>query len=178
MLCNRKFLYLRHLLTKISIQTFKQTMMRKHLFILAIAALTYGSSKAQLSGSYTVPGIPYANLLLVLNDLNTLGVSGAVTININAGYTEAAPAGGYSLGVIAGVSAINQITFRKNGAGANPVLSGYTGTATPSSAMQDGIWRLVGSNYITIDGIDLNDPNTSNPSTMEYGYGLFRASST
>src|ERR1043166_4189194 len=135
MLPKRKILYLRHLLTKISKLTFKPTMMRKQLFILAIAALTYSSSKAQLSGSYTVPGIPYANLLLAINDLNTLGVSGAVTINVNAGYTEPAPAGGYSLGVIAGASAVNQITFRKNGAGANPVLTAYTGTATPSSAM-------------------------------------------
>lgn len=42
--------------------------------------------------------------------------------------------------------------------------------------MESGI--LVGSDYVTIDGIDLYDPNTTNPATMEYGYGMFYASST
>ena len=37
---------------------------------------------------------------------------------------------------------------------------------------------MIGSDYVTIDGIDLTDnpANTTNPSTMEYGYGMFKAS--
>src|SRR5204862_5284339 len=105
------------------------------------------------------------------------GVSGPVTINIAAGYTETAIAGGLVLNAT-GTSA-NPVTFQKSGAGANPIVYGYTGgTGTPASAVQDGIWRLVGSDYITVDGIDLVDPNTTNPSTMEYGYGLFKSSTT
>lgn len=37
---------------------------------------------------------------------------------------------------------------------------------------------MSGSDYVTIDGIDLEDPNTSNPATMEFGYGLFKASAS
>jgi hypothetical protein len=40
------------------------------------------------------------------------------------------------------------------------------------------VWWLIGSDYITIDGIDIVDQNTSNPATMEFGYGLYKASGT
>jgi hypothetical protein len=33
----------------------------------------------------------------------------------------------------------------------------------------------VGSDYVTINGIDLFDPNSTNPATMEYGYAFFAA---
>ncbi|NCA77372.1 MAG: hypothetical protein EOM90_13655 [Alphaproteobacteria bacterium] len=35
------------------------------------------------------------------------------------------------------------------------------GTATPASAVQDGLWYLAGSDYVTIEAIDLPDPNPS-----------------
>ncbi|MGZ4037749.1 MAG: beta strand repeat-containing protein, partial [Bacteroidia bacterium] len=73
----------------------------------------------------------------------------------------------------------NPIVFQKSGVGANPMLVAYSGgVGTPGTAVQDGLFRMVGSDYITIDGLDLMDPNGSNPATMEYGYGLFKASAT
>src|SRR6185369_7357577 len=73
-------------------------------------------------------------------------------------------------------TSVNPITFQKNGIGANPLLTAYGGgTATALDLAQDGIWRFVGCDYITIDGIDLVDPNTSNPSTMEFGYCFYKA---
>lgn len=149
---------------------------QKFLCILAVV-LTTGRITAQLSGPYSIPG-SYASIAAAIADLNTSGVSGAVTINIAGGYTETAPAGGYSLGVIAGASAANTITFQKSGAGANPLISAYVGTATPTSGIQDGVWWLVGSDYVTIDGINITDPNTTNPASMEFGYGLYKASAT
>lgn len=135
-------------------------------------------SRAQLSGVYNVPG-SYSSIGLAIQDLNTLGVSGAVTVNIAAGHTETVTAGGYALQSIAGASSVNQILIRKNGTGANPLLVAYTGgTSTPSSANQDGIFRFIGTDYVTIDGLDLLDPNTSNPASMEFGYGFFKASTT
>lgn len=101
-----------------------------------------------------------------------MGVAGSVTIHVNAGYTEPVIPGGLKLFKVLGSSSTNQIIFKKNGAGANPLLIAHTGTATPSSGQQDGVWCLAGADYITIDGIDIYDPNTTNPATMEYGYGL------
>lgn len=148
--------------------------LKKVRSLLLLLGLLSPGIKAQLTGVFSVPGT-YTSIAAAISDLNTLGVSGPVTINIAAGYTETAPAGGFILNAIANVSAINQVTFQKSGVGANPVVSAYTGTAIPSSAMQDGVWIFSGSDYVTVDGIDITDANTTNPATMEFGYGFFRA---
>ncbi len=133
-------------------------------------------SKAQLSGIYTVPG-SYSTIAAAITDLNSAGVAGGVTINIAAGHTETVATGGLSL-TATGTSA-NPIIFQKSGVGANPLLTAYTGgTATPATEQQDGVWRLIGSDYVTIDGIDIADPNTTNPATMEFGYGMYKAGAT
>ncbi len=151
--------------------------MRKiYLITLGLLLSVISISKAQISGVFTVPG-SYTSVAAAISDLNTQGVNGAVTINVAAGYTETAPVGGFTLTATGTIA--NTITFQKSGIGANPLITAYTGgTGTPGSAVQDGVWRLVGSDYITIDGIDITDPNTTNPSTMEFGYGLFKASAT
>jgi hypothetical protein len=150
--------------------------MKKQLLALCgLLIFSAGAIKAQLSGPYSVPG-SYTSVAAAVIDLNTQGISGPVTINISAGYTETAPMGGISL-TITGTAA-NPIIFQKSGVGANPLITAPTGTAVPNSAVQDGIWSFVGSDYITVDGIDLVDPNTTNPATMEYGYGFFKLSAT
>lgn len=147
-------------------------------FTMAIALLAIFGQKlnAQLSGTVTVPGT-YSTVAAAITDINTQGVNGALFIDIASGYTETAPVGGYTL--TATGTAANTITFRKSGAGANPLISAYAGgTGTPGTAIQDGIFNIIGSDYITFDGIDLTDPNAANPATMEYGYGFFKASAT
>lgn len=135
------------------------------------------SAYAQLSGTYTIPGT-YTSVASIVNDLNVQGISGPVTINISAGYTETVTTVGGIRLTATGTSA-NPIVFQKSGVGANPkLIAGYTGTATPASSTQDGIFTIVGGDYITIDGIDLQDNNTSNPATMEYGYGFLKQSAT
>jgi len=135
--------------------------------------LITGNSKAQLSGNYSVPAT-FTSVAAAINSLNIAGVSGPVTIAISAGYTETVTVGGLSLTATGTNTA--PITFIKSGAGANPVLYAYAGgTAVPNSAMQDGILSLIGSDFITIDGIDFTDPNIANPATMEFGIGFFKA---
>ncbi len=135
-------------------------------------------SQTPLSGSYSVPG-SYASIAAAITDLNSNGVSGPVTIDVAAGYTETSPVGGYTLNAITGASGANTITFQKSGAGANPLVSAYAGgVGTPTSNIQDGVWRFVGTDYVTIDGIDIIDNNGANPATMEFGYGFFKASAT
>jgi len=109
-------------------------------------------------------------------DLNLQGVNGPVLITINAGHTETAPVGGYTLS-ISGTS-VNTITFQRTGVGSNPLITAYSGgTRTPGTAVQDGIWHFIGCDYVTIDGIDLQDLNPANPATMEYGFGFFKGNS-
>ena len=66
--------------------------LQKGLAILFV--LTFANRfSAQLSGTYNVPAT-YTSIAAAIADLNTLGVSGPVTINVAAGYTEVAPVGG------------------------------------------------------------------------------------
>lgn len=149
--------------------------MKKKIILLAqLAIATF--AKAQLNGTYTIPG-SYPSLAAAINDLNLNGVSGPVTFNITAGYIETAPMGGYV--ITATGTASNPIVFQKSGTGNNPLITAYTGgSGTPSSASQDGVFTIVGGDYLTFDGIDIVDPNTTNPATMEYGFGFFKASAT
>lgn len=151
--------------------------MKKQLLIVcSLFIISIGVMKAQLSGSYSVPG-SYTSVAAVISDLNTQGVSGPVTINISAGYTETTPLGGFTLTATGTVA--NPIIFKKNGVGANPLITAFSGgVGMPNTTSQDGIWRFIGSDYITVDGIDLLDPNATNPDYMEFGYGFFKASAT
>ncbi|MBL8031812.1 MAG: hypothetical protein JNK33_05845, partial [Candidatus Doudnabacteria bacterium] len=144
--------------------------------IMSLASVS--TIQAQLTGVKTIPG-DYATITLAVADLNTQGVgAGGVVFNVAAGYTETIAA---TISVTATGTAANPITFQKSGAGANPVITSYTGgVGTPATAVQDGIFQLVGSDFVTIDGINLteNAANTTNPSTMEFGYALYKASAT
>ncbi|MEI6899006.1 MAG: T9SS type A sorting domain-containing protein [Bacteroidota bacterium] len=75
---------------------------------------------------------------------------------------------------------MNPIVFQKSGTGANPLITAYPGITLAGTNTPDGIWSLNGSDFVTIDGIDLKDPTSNNTPTleMEYGYGLFKASGT
>lgn len=142
---------------------------------LSILSLLFFTTvmKAQLAGTYSVPAT-FSTVAAAINSLNIAGVAGGVTIAIDAGYTETVSAGGLSLTATGSIS--SPITFMKNGVGANPILYAYSGgTAVPNSAMQDGILSLIGSDFITIDGINFTDPNVANPATMEFGIGFFKA---
>ena len=139
--------------------------------ILLLLSLAIPESYAQLSGVKTIPG-NYASVAAAISDLNSQGVgAGGVTFNVAAGYLETLSA---RLNLTATGTSGNPITFQKSGSGVNPRITAFNGNATPSSATPDGIWSFQGADYVTIDGIDLYDPNSTNPATMEYGFGLFR----
>ena len=89
--------------------------LKKSGLTLALLLITL-ISRAQLSGTITVPSVSYPDLATVVTALNTQGVAGAVTINLNTAQT--APVGGYQLGsatLNASVNASNTITFNGNG---------------------------------------------------------------
>ncbi|HRF77662.1 MAG TPA: hypothetical protein PLB46_13880, partial [Chitinophagales bacterium] len=129
-------------------------------------------------GDYYVPSVCYPTINSFVNALNSGSVSCDVVCYVAAGHTETAPVGGINLTQTG--TAANTITFQKIGAGANPVINAYVGTITlgVASTVVDGVFSLNGSDYITIDGIDILDNNASAPATMEYGYALYKASAT
>ena len=107
-----------------------------------------------------------------------LGVgSGGVTFNVAAGYTQTLTG---KIVITATGTAGNPIIFQKSGSGANPKLTSYPGLVGTPSAAADGFIALVGSDYVTFDGIDLQEAATYTTAAacMEFGYGLFRASAT
>lgn len=145
--------------------------MKKIISLVLVLSFVY-SSKSQVFGTLNVPST-YTSIASVITAMNQQGVFGNVVVAIAAGYTETAPLGGYSL--TATGTSTSTILFQKSGVGANPLITAYSGgSGTPGSANQDGVWRLIGSDYVTVDGIDIVDLNTSNPETMEFGYGFFK----
>ncbi|MEO8665660.1 MAG: hypothetical protein ABI462_09200, partial [Ignavibacteria bacterium] len=142
------------------------------IFLLMFVSLVITSANAQVIKN--IPG-DYSTIEAAVSDLNTSGVpSGGVTFNVAAGHTETISD---VISLSATGTASDPIIFQKSGAGANPIITAYSGgVRSPSSPEQDGLWRFIGSDYVTIDGIDLYDPNTTNPETMEYGYALYKQS--
>jgi hypothetical protein len=107
----------------------KRAIMKKIYLLLLLTCATIGSY-AQVTGTKVI-GVDYTNLAAAITALNTSGISGAVVINVPAGWTETAPSGGYLLGsstLNASTSATNTLTIQKSGSGANPLLTAPVGT--------------------------------------------------
>ena len=153
---------------------------RYYILTLTSIILSFTSVFGQLSGNKYIPG-DYSTVALAVTALNGAGVgSGGVTFNITSNYTETITT---TISLTASGTLANQIIFQKDPAtsGANPILTAYTtGVGTPATAVQDGLWRLVGVQYVTINGIDLKDNPANNTvaTTMEYGYALYKASTS
>lgn len=146
--------------------------------LIAYLLVCCSSLHAQVSGPKTI-GVDYPDLAAAITALNTSGVSGPVTINVPGGYTETAPSGGYLLGsttLNASMSSTNTLTIQKSGAGADPLLTAPVGTSTST----DGIFKILGTDYVTIDGIDLAESagNTTATTWMEWGYALVKLQNT
>jgi hypothetical protein len=126
-------------------------------------------------------GCDFMTIAAAVNDVNTNGVpAGGVTYNVAAEHTETAPAGGYS--ITASGTATDQIIFQKSGTGANPTVT----APTPQTAgnLNDAIFKIIGGDYITIDGFTMleNAANTTTTTASnnmtEWGVALLYASTT
>jgi hypothetical protein len=145
--------------------------MKTKCFVLfLLVTVSSISLHAQLIGTYSIPG-NYSTISSAVTALNSAGVgAGGVTFNVAANHTETLSG---AIVMTATGTAANPVVFQRIGGGANPLITAYTGVSQ-DAGIPDGIWILKGSDYVTIDGIDLLDPNTENTTTMmEFGYGLF-----
>jgi hypothetical protein len=154
--------------------------MKRIFSLLLVSCICFSAFTAlavPVTGTKTI-GVDYVTLASAITDLNTNGISGNVIINIPSGYTETAPAGGYLLGsatLNGSTSATATLTIQKSGATANPLLTAPLGTSTSV----DGIFFIQGTDYVTINGIDLAESaaNTTATAQMEYGYALVKLQS-
>jgi hypothetical protein len=144
---------------------------------LAVVLLAAFSSSGQIAGgTYSIPG-SYATIAAAVTALNAAGISGAVTFNCAGGGTETAPAGGIHLGsaaLNATTSAAKTITF-KTASGTDYKITAGTGVGAA-----DFIFAIEGTDYVTINGIDLAEAagNTTSTTEMEYGYAFFLLNSS
>jgi len=147
------------------------------------ATFTYcgPTSGALPAGNYSIPGC-FASVNAAVNYINANGVtgSGGVQFDVAAGYTETAPAGGFT--ITATGTAANPIKFIKNGSGANPVFTANGNLV--SGSITDAVFKIVGGDYITIDGFTIQE-NLSNTTVIpasnnmtEWGVALLYATTT
>ena len=149
---------------------------------ITILALSIGSTitaEAQFavttnSGSGLAP--TYGSLAAAITALNGATISGPVVITCPTG-TETAPTGGYS--ITAQGTSVNTITIQGNGA-ANSVITAAN-PAGGSGSLTDGIFKLIGADYVTIQGFTmqenaLNATTTSGSNNMtEWGVAFLYA---
>ncbi|MBP6430855.1 MAG: laminin G domain-containing protein [Ferruginibacter sp.] len=142
----------------------------KKLLLIFFVVLSI-SSQAQLTGTKTIPG-DYATITAAVAALNSSGVgAGGVTFNIAAGYTETG-----NNTITATGTAANPIIFQKSGVGTNPTITAGVGTGW------DGIFKMVGTDYITFDGLTLQE-NPANSTgnyiqKTEFGFAFFKVDAT
>lgn len=141
------------------------------IIIAMLLAVGLPQAKAQLSGTYIIPSPWPATLASFMDSLNKVGVSGAVTVNLN--QDERAPAGGYILGSKELNSGPNQLTL------ARPLVingNNHTLTAAAGTGSTDGIFKIQGADFVTINNLHLKEDTANITATtkMEWGYAVVK----
>lgn len=149
--------------------------MKKNLLIALVFLLTTAVGYAQLIGVKTIPG-DYNNIASAIDALNEQGVgTGGVTFNVTAGYTETFTTSADGIITTITSSESNPIFFMKSGTGPNPIITAALHTG---SAETDGVFILSGTDYVTFDGIDVQENTLNTGNKTEWGYAVLMASST
>ena len=147
----------------------------QHFAFVLIFFFAIGTISGQISGNKNIPG-DYPTIASAISAINASGIgSGGVTFNIAPGYTEIFQNLSDGLITATGTQA-NPVIFQKSGVGNNPLVT----AASPGVGNYDFIFCLVGSDYITFDGIDVqeNPLNLDNTQKMEYGFALMKMNET
>jgi len=136
-----------------------------------------------LASTISIP-MDYATIEAAIAALNSSCIpSGGVTFNVAAGHAEtlSGPLAGL---ITASGTASDPIIFQKSGTGSNPlIIASGLGTIAPTTTIGsngDGVIILSGGDYITFDGIDIQENASASTGTLksEYGFLLKKASGT
>jgi hypothetical protein len=132
------------------------------------------------AGNYPIPTGCFTTVAAAVSYINTNGISGAVQFDVAAGYAETAPVGGFN--ITATGTSTNTIIFKKDGSGVNPTI---TAPAQTGGSLIDGIIKIIGGDFITINGFTLLERTftpigtdiVAGTNTMtEFGVALLNAS--
>ncbi|MEI6684064.1 MAG: hypothetical protein WCO44_15650 [Bacteroidota bacterium] len=137
--------------------------------------------QSPMIGVWTIPG-DLPSIQTAIATLNFRGVgTGGVTFNVAGNYTETLTGANsglinYTCAASSYSSITNPVVFQRSGPGANPMVTAFTPGTTTNL---DGIIKIAGADYVTIDGIDLqeNPLNTTSTMQMEWGYALLKKNS-
>jgi hypothetical protein len=151
------------------------------LVTLFCFSFVQGQIAVTVTGSTnTTPALSasYVSLSSALTDLNAVtAMSGPVVLTLDSGTSETAPIKGFVLGSATlnpVLSATNTITINKSGAGAVTINAGI-GTSNGPTATPDGMFYLLGADYVTIDGLTFIDGNSASATfAMEFGVAMFK----
>jgi hypothetical protein len=144
--------------------------------VLISVCIVHSSFADPVVRTIKASGGDYATFTDAITALNsgTFSATG-VTFNVDAGFTEtfASPTAG---NITATGTVSTPIVFQKSGSGSNPLITAGVGVLTTT----DYIIKIFGGDYITFDGIDVqeNPLNTTATTQMEYGYYIVSASGT
>ncbi len=119
----------------------------------------------------------YATLAAAIAAINGGTHTGTIVCTVNDGYTETAPPGGFILTTyISNTSATPVVFQRSNTGGAKPIFNAGVGTSTNN----DAIFKLIGNDFITIDGFDLRESagNITSTTQVEWGIALLYTTTT
>jgi hypothetical protein len=144
--------------------------------ILATAVMVNAQTIVVSGGTTATSGSPYFTIKDAVDAINVGGaLTGNVTVDVPAGHTETLTA---PIVLTATGTSTESLVFQKSGAGANPLITAFVGTNLASAATIDVMWQIDGSDYVTIDGIDFVDTNSTGAPMMEVAVGFFKVSAT
>ena len=129
-------------------------------------------------GVRSIPSANYPSFAVACDSIVNKGIgTGGIIFNVDPAYTETTTGLLLTQNLVYPSTSANSITFRKNGAGTDPLISrvdaGSLATTT-LGGQGDAVFIIQGVDYITFDGIDLSSSNSG----IEYGYYLRKASPT
>lgn len=152
------------------------------IFSLIVVLMSFTVYSQPITGTKTVGGggsPDYATLEAAIAALNVNGTTTpGVTFNVADGHTETFSSISAGLVTTQTGTASSPIVFqRAPGSTTNPKITAALGGV---STTRDGIIVITGGDYITFDGIDIqeNSGNTTAQNQMEWGYALIKASKT
>ncbi len=158
----------------------------KTMFLLIAFFAGLSGAFAQLSVTVTNPtnatpnlSASYSSLASAITALNaTTTFSGPVTFTCS-GSSETAPSGGFSISYTATTTATNKVVIN----GSNTTV--YAAAMPTSGTQNDAIFKIIGSDYLTIQNFVMNENPSNNIDAAlasqrmtEFGVALFAATAT
>ncbi|HPS63458.1 MAG TPA: BNR-repeat neuraminidase N-terminal domain-containing protein, partial [Bacteroidales bacterium] len=127
---------------------------------------------SSMSGTYTIDntsatsGTNFNDFVDAILRLNRNGISSSVTFNVTAGQTF------YNLNpeITATGTTTKTITFQRTGTGENPVIR--TGGISTSTVVTDAGISILGGDYFTFDGIDVQATANASYALVDAGFFL------